>query len=166
MAKNPSATPKDETKIKVHPAGAKNFELAEFRSPHFFVTIPHSDKLEDILKPEYWANHATNGKVQPRALMTCIDEHLRWEASLRVLQRGPTFLRVALIHHVEYDVAVRGDAEIESLRVKYRVEARGQNGWRVVDPNNNELISGLTDEKEANAYLDKHLGTLNQKVAA
>ena len=70
-----------------------------------------ADNLDDICKPSYWAHHAA--RVTPKSLLTCIDQRLRWEADLRVLEAGRNYLRVAVVRHVEYDVKALGRPEIE-----------------------------------------------------
>ena len=99
-------------------------------------------------------------------MLTCIDQRLRWEADLRVLEAGRNYLRVAVVRHVEYDVKALGQPEIERLRALHTIASNGQNGWRVVDPDGTVLFAGLPTRGDAEAALDGHLATMNRKAAA
>ena len=150
--------------IKTCPASVAAFQPADVVERRFIAQIPHTDSFEDILVPEYWAHHAA--KVSPRALITCIDEHLRWEAEMRVLEAGQTWLKLAVLRHTEYTLVVRGEGEIERLRSRYVVEQNGQNGWRIIGPTGQQLVSGLATESNARAYLDSHLAALSLRPSA
>lgn len=161
----PAATPKPATRpVRTCPNGHTVFQQALHVESRFMVQIPPNDTLEDICKPSYWAHHAA--RATPKALLTCIDEHNRWEADLRVLEAGRTFLRVAVVRHVEYDVKTLGDADLEKLRSKYTIESNGQNGWRVIDPERNVIVSGKISRADAEAALNAHLQLMNRAVAA
>jgi len=105
MVKKPVSNPAaaDATAfVKTCPNGHSVFQLATHVESRFMVQIPEGDQLDDICKPSYWAHHAA--RVTPKSLLTCIDQRLRWEADLRVLEAGRNYLRVAVVRHVEYDV--------------------------------------------------------------
>ncbi len=164
-ANNPSPAPKmEEVQNKTCPNTHNVFQSASHVEFRYMVQIPPDDTLEDICKPSYWAHHAA--RVTPKALLTCIDKHLRWEADLRVLEAGRNFLRVAVIRHVEYKVKTVGDADLQKIKEKHTIESNGQNGWRVLDDQNNILVSGLATRDMAEQYLDTHLASMNRKVAA
>jgi len=161
----PAATPQPaKAPVRTCPNGHTVFQQAHHVESRFMVQIPEADGLADICKPSYWAHHAV--RVPPKSLLTCIDEHNRWEADLRVLEAGRTFLRVAVVRHVEYDVKTLGDADLEKLRARYTIESNGQNGWRVVDPERNVIVSGKICRADAEAALDAHLQLMNRAVAA
>lgn len=159
-----AAAPAATVTIKTCPPGVKAFQPADVVERRFMVQIPHTDTFEDILAPEYWAHHAA--KVSPRALLTCIDEHLRWEAELRVLEAGQTWLKVAVIRLTKYNFKERGESEIEKLRKMFKVEANGQNGWRVLGPSGQPLVSGLATEANAQSFLNTHLAAVSHRASA
>lgn len=165
--KNPevvSDTATTSISTKTCPSGTDSFMLATHVENRYMVKIPHGDTLDDICKPSYWGHHAA--RVTPKSLLTCIDEYLRWEADLRVLEAGRNFLRVAVVRHVEYKVKTMGDADLEKLRLQHRIENMGQNGWRVIDPDHNILSSGHATRDLAQHALETHLNSMNRKVAA
>jgi hypothetical protein len=150
--------------VKTCPNGHSVFQLASHVESRFMVQIPEGDRLDDICKPSYWAHHAA--RVTPKSLLTCVDQRLRWEADLRVLEAGRNYLRVAVVRHVEYDVKALGRPEMERLRGLHTIESNGQNGWRVVDPDGIVLFAGLTSRVDAECALDTHLGIMNRQAAA
>lgn len=167
MAKKPVSNPTGTDAaavVRTCPNGHSVFQLASHVESRFMVQIPEVDKLDDICKPSYWAHHAA--RVTPKSLLTCIDQRLRWEADLRVLEAGRNYLRVAVVRHVEYDVKALGQPEIERLRALHAIASNGQNGWRVVDPDGTVLFAGLATRGDAEAALDGHLATMNRKAAA
>jgi hypothetical protein len=160
-----SKSAKKETatiEAKVCRPGPGIVQQAEVVENRYVVVTP--DSLDDALKPEYWAHHAA--RIAPLSVITLIDRERKWEADIRVMQKGDTWLRCVVIRHIEYDVKVRGKEDLAGVRERYRIELNGANGWRVVDPLNNQLVDGLVDEAEANAFLDKHLDSLNFASAA
>ncbi|MEM9471754.1 MAG: hypothetical protein AAGA00_07335 [Pseudomonadota bacterium] len=167
MAKKPVSNPSAADTaafVKTCPNGPSVFQQASHFENRFMVQIPDGDQLDDICKPSYWAHHAA--RVTPKSLLTCIDQRLRWEADLRVLEAGRNYLRVAVVRHVAYDVKALGRPEIERLRKLHAIESNGQNGWRVIDPDGVVLFAGLTTRVDAEWALDTHLGTMNRKAVA
>lgn len=150
--------------VKTCPNSPTMFQQALHVESRFMVQIPEADKLIDICKPSYWAHHAV--RVRPKSLLTCIDQRLRWEADLRVLEAGYNYLRVAVVRHVEYDVQTLGQPEIERLKALHAIESNGQNGWRIIAPEGAVLFAGLATREVAERVLDTHLASMNRKAAA
>lgn len=168
MAKKPvqaAASPAAARQIvKTCPNGHTVFQQAHHVESRFMVQIPEADRLADICKPSYWAHHAV--RVPPKSLLTCIDQHCRWEADLRVLEAGRNYLRVAVVRHVAYDVQALGQPEIERLKALHSTESNGQNGWRIIDPDGAVLFAGLATRADADRVLDTHLKAMNRSLAA
>jgi len=162
VVKQASSTP--SISVKVCPPGVKAFQPSDVVERRFMVQIPHTDTFDDILAPEYWAHHAA--KVSPRALLTCIDEHLRWEAELRVLEAGQTWLKVAVIRHTPYQMTARGNSELEKLRSLFKIEHNGQNGWRILNPSGQPLVAGLASEANAKTFLETHIAAMSLRASA
>ncbi len=160
MARPRKNTPK---LVKTLLAGPRWFQQAEQVTANYVAQIPDGDEIEDLIRPDYWAHHAA--RVPALAMITCFDVKRRWEAVLRVIEKGPTYLRVVLLYSVDYEVEVRNTDEIDRIKKLYRIESQGQNGWRVIDPNGRELVAGLTTEGDANEFVDKLLATMNRAAA-
>ena len=145
------------------PSGHTVVQQAHHVESRFMVQIPHGHGLADICKPSYWAHHAA--RVPPRSLLTCIDQRNRWEADLRVLEAGRTYLRVAVVRHVKYDVQMQGQPEIDRLRALHAIDDNGQNGWRVIAPDGTVLFAGLAARQDAERALTTHLSSMHRRSA-
>jgi len=153
--KNAQNASKTGTGLVQLPASGKWFKNEDHVVQNFFVTVPQAHGKEVITNPQYWAHHAR--RTTPMSMIVCVDELKRWEIWLRVLEVGQTFLRVAPVHSIDYEVKSMTEQDAELIKAGFRVEERGENGWRVVDINNKVLQEGLLSQGEANAFVESHI---------
>jgi hypothetical protein len=73
------------------------FGLAEHKINHFAVEADADTTVEDLLRPEYWANVAPNLRPHGGDEITVICEDMSFRAHLWVVNAGHTWANVQLI---------------------------------------------------------------------
>ncbi len=159
------AVPAPEPLPKRLPAGNRHFNLDNSGSKvaWYLATIPKHDTLDDILDPSYWTHH-TN--VSPKSIIMALGEEGGYEVWLRVIERTKTFLRVAPIHYVKYEVRAQSTEARNKLIESYRIEQLDQHGWRAIDRDNNIIIDGQATRAQVEAYVEKYVDVMFPQTKA
>lgn len=118
-----------------------------------FVARPrYHDKLDDVLKPAYWAHNARD--LRPGTLIRVMPEGLEWYAELIVIDADAVSAKVKLLPNSYgslVDTPVRKDAASD-----FKAEPNGKS-WRVIRKVDGQVVqSGLHGEAEALAWILKN----------
>jgi len=139
-----------------------SLKLAEQTINAHAVLIDVDVTPDDILRPEFWCHEAA--KMTSLALITVINRLKGWEANIRVVEVGKGWARVVLLSKTDWETVSKDTAEVSRIKLQYKIQPRSD-GWRVIDPSGQAIISGLTSENEANKFVDDLLATMNAKAA-
>lgn len=122
-----------------------------------FAEVPAGTTLEDVLTPEYWANHTQ--RLKRGAVIEILSEDSALDCELRVLKVGQTFAHVRLLRNYIDDESVRNTPKLhEKVKVDYGGK---QDRWRVM--HRGEVVnSGLETKAEAEKAAEEY----RQKIAA
>lgn len=113
---------------------------------HMTAKVPEGTTLEDVTTPGYWANHSF--RLKPGAVIEVISDDNKLDCDLRVLETGPTFVKVRVLRHY-----VEATKKANPLPAEVADEVKHEYGnkterWRVV--HKGEVIkSGFGTEAEA-----------------
>jgi len=139
------------------PLKATAMDHAHYTRLSMFAEVPAGTTLEDVLMPEFWANHTA--RLKRGAVIEVLAEDNSLDCELRVLKVGQTFANVRLLRHYAGDDAARQPVKIqEDVKVDYGGK---QDRWRVI--HRGEVVnSGLETKAEA----EKAAEDYRQKIAA
>jgi hypothetical protein len=133
-----------------------SFKRAEVVEVQWVHRAEASDTIDDVKQPDYWTNVSMT--VTPLSKITVINSAMGWEVHLRILAVNGKLVKVAVLDEIQWDTGVSG-ADISRLRDQYRCEHRSD-GWRVVNTDGLQLISGLGSEAEAKKFVDGLLDSM------
>jgi len=139
------------------PLKATAMDHAHYTRLSMFAEVPAGTTLEDVLMPEFWANHTA--RLKRGAVIEVLAEDNSLDCELRVLKVGQTFANVRLLRHYAGDDTARQPVKIqEDVKVDYGGK---QDRWRVI--HRGEVVSsGLETKAEA----EKAAEDYRQKIAA
>ena len=136
---------------------SSNFKQAEFYYPHMAYTMEVGHKVEDALKPEYWASVAH--KLAARELQGGLDRagaviELRSEdhsiyAELYVRAVHPAGLDVALLNSTP--IGTQKTSKSEAFEERWNP---GHKGWDVVRRSDSVVVSSGKDHKTKESALE------------
>lgn len=133
------------------------FHLKDGKNPGLWLCVPKDTHVEDLLVPEFWANFAASGKIQP-----CFTVEVHWDdrsqfAELYVLNHGRNWASMSLMRHVPLSGAVR-QSEGEHFRVEYNGPVEQH---RIINLKTGTVLrSGFGTKLEADRFLADHLRKL------
>lgn len=164
MAAAPAKTeaPKAEEKPYVSsPLSAMAFKATEYARTAYVATIPALVTLDDVLKPNYWTNIASNTalRLQPTDHIECVWEDFSQYAELLVIRPTKVAVTVGLIQHVDLR-AGSGDIDLGNEMANYLVRFAGAGiGYRIIYKPDNTVVKGdgLPTETAARQWLVNHL---------
>ena len=122
---------------------------AEYTRNVFSVVPEFGTKLEDMLKPEYWAH--TGAKLHPTDRIEVIAEDNTWFAELFVVSCARNWAKVTTLRFVE----LAESTPDETPAIEYKINWGGQNvKHRVVRLSDNATIKdGFASAAEAKKWL-------------
>jgi hypothetical protein len=124
-----------------------NLKLLAQEANQYAVKLDQGHRFEDMLNPDYWANHAR--KIRKNTLLFCTAYDDSFYAILWVYDAGPTWLRVRKIVHESFEK----DEKLSSDPSLYTID-KVQNGWRVIHKDSKALLaSGLDSEEAAESFV-------------
>jgi replicative DNA helicase len=137
---------------------------AEFARVIFAVTPEYGTKIEDVLKPEYWAHVAS--KLKPRCRIEVLAEDNSYFAELLVVTCGKTFASVTVLRHIDLTGKVAkpqtapdnteglGEFSTADHYVDY---VQGQSKGRVIQRATKIVVKdGFASKKEAAKWMRDH----------
>ena len=94
-----------------------------------FAEVPVGTTLDDVLTPEYWANHTQ--RLKRGAVIEILSEDSALDCELRVLKVGPTYAHVRLLrNYVENTTANPVSSGLhEDVKVSFGGK---QDRWRII----------------------------------
>lgn len=129
------------------------FKSAEYVRSVWAVTAEEGMRVEDMLKPDYWAHVASSlkpwDKIEVRA------EDGAFYAELIVMQASRNWAKVRVVHQVELNEALPEGTDVDGHIVKW---SGPHAKWRVIRASDKSVIhEGASSEAEAKKWLDDHL---------
>lgn len=133
------------------PLKATAMDHAHYTRLSLFAEVPEGTTLEDILTPEYWANHTQ--RLKRGAVIEILSEDNSLDCEIRVLKVGQTFAHVRLLRVYTDADGKRKDQKIhEDVKVDYGGK---QDRWRIM--HRGEVVtSGLETKAEAEKAADDY----------
>jgi hypothetical protein len=146
---NPAPAPVElKQPRRAKPNSFKRSEMVEVRFTHY---LEADDTFEDCLRPDFWTT--VSDRIMAMSHLTAINKFHGWEAEFRIINVANKLVKLVPLRLTKWETQVT-DSDVERLKSNYRKETRAD-GWRVIDDNGNQLISGLGSEKEAQAFIDQ-----------
>ena len=126
------------------PLKATAMDHAHYARLNLFAEVPEGTTLEDVLTPEYWANHTQ--RLKRGAVIEILAEDNSLDCEVRVLKVGQTYAHVRLLRVYTEQAGKRSDQKIhEDVKVDYGGK---QDRWRVM--HRGEVVTaGLETKVEA-----------------
>lgn len=135
---------------------AGRFQLAEQMIQGWAVTVEHGTKIEDVLKPEFFAHVAR--ALRPFAKIMVLADDMSFYAELMVKSAGATWANVEPLVVLDLTASPARDDPVSEYSVGY---GGPHHKWRVLQASASEPVSkGHESEKLARAWLDDHLKAL------
>lgn len=133
------------------------FKLAEFTREHWCVTAPHGTTVQDMLKPEVWANVAR--RLKPWSIIEVRAEDGSFFAQLVVLAAERTWAKCAVLFEVKLttsDVSKTQDAGVSGYQYQWKGAKLGHCIIRINDkepvhinaPSKADALHWLTERKD------------------
>lgn len=133
----------------------------------FVATIPHSTTMEDILKPEYWAN------VYKKLTAHKTHIHANWEDGsrlvvLRVIGVGVNYAKVRVMHDYSFVEDIekskpRESGNIDDYEVAFKTY---HHKWSVIRKSDKSYVKDMFDtEVEAREWLERFVSGEVAKAA-
>jgi hypothetical protein len=105
-------------------------QTAEYLAPHFFVVVDNDVTVDDIMRPAFWAHHAS--RLKRFNTITIVREDDSLDMDVRVVAAGQGFVRVrpiriwedeavAAARAAEASAAETAPAEIVVLPEEYKI---------------------------------------------
>lgn len=131
------------------PLKATAMDHAHYARLNMFAEVPAGTTLEDVLSPEFWANHVQ--RLKRGAIIEILSEDNALDCDVRVLKVGPTFAHIRLLRcHTDEVERVASEVHAE-VSVNYTK----QNRWRVMH-HGKVVIEGLETKVEAEAKAEEY----------
>lgn len=116
-----------------------------------FAEVPAGTTLDDVLTPEYWANHTQ--RLKRGAVIEILSEDSALDCELRVLKVGLTFAHVRLLRNYIEGAA---PAAPTSLHEDVKVSFGGkQDRWRIIH-RDAVVQSGMETKAEAEKAAEEY----------
>jgi len=116
-----------------------------------FAEVPAGTTLEDVLTPEFWANHTP--RLKRGAIIEVLSEDNVLDCDLRVLKVGQTFANVRLLRHYVGGEEARTAPKIhEDVTVNYGGK---QDRWRIMH-RGTVVTSGLETKADAEKAAEEY----------
>lgn len=141
-----------------------NVHVAEYARQHFRIVVPYGHTIDDVKKPEYWANVAR--KFNPHDLVEFVAEDGSFYAEAIVLDKGPLWAKVFIKNL--WDLNAKAQMPVESVAVElpteivdetaYEVKWGGPSAkFRIHKKDTNELLApdSFQTKEDALAFLVK-----------
>ena len=138
---------------------ASGMKLAEYIRCVYAVTVDFGVTIEDVLRPEFWANVSTSLKVNDR--IEVLAEDGTFYAELIVLDCSPTHAKVAILTH-------RNFSSVETEKVEstpdYKVTWGGNTAkFRIIRVADNAVVhSGEATKQAADLWLSDYIAALSR----
>lgn len=145
--------PKANTVKKLH---VNRFHVAEYSRQVWHIIPDAEHTIEDLLRTEYWAH--TCSKMSINDHIEAIWDDGNTYAEFKVLNKGDTWAKVALIHKADLS---KSDAEAPEKKEMFEVKWRGPRlKWAVERLSDGERLSSEHNDKETAAeWLVEHKKT-------
>lgn len=131
-------------------------QLVEFARRSFQIIPPPSDKVEDLLRLDYWA-HVSRG-FKPFDRIEAIAEDGTWYADILILAVGRAWAKVSIIHYKELE-----KVRPEHLESEYEISwGSPVTKWRVIRRQDRQVLKdNLDSQQTASNWLTDHLRALS-----
>lgn len=144
----------DQQSIQLAP-GMEHLAQFEQVSTRYDAKIPIGVKLDDILKPEFWAHHSVRLTPFDEIRARAIDGS--WMAYLVVLDCARTWARVHVLQVVNFTPIELSEQEVQAFIDAHQVVHRGPHKWSVVRKSDSGVLhEGMASKADANTWLEKH----------
>jgi hypothetical protein len=137
---------------------------ADFARVIFAVTPEYGTKIEDVLKPEYWAHVAS--KLKPRCRIEVLAEDNSYFAELLVITCGKTFASVTVLRYIDLSGKVpkpetasdKTEGLDEFNTADHYVDyVTGQSRGRVIQRSSKNVVKeGFASKKDAAVWMRAH----------
>lgn len=123
--------------------------------------IVHAHTLDDILKPDYWANVTSTQPIKAGDEIKAWAEDGSWLARLFVRDKADKWAKVALLNHHKFDLA---DQDVERATAEYVTLYRGRiQKHCVVRIKDNAIIKeGFGSDAEARIAMAEHVKAMRR----
>ncbi len=134
---------------KKAPAYSGQMKESQFTVRDYTITLPPGHTVNDALRPEYWAHHAAkldapNGRDRQGDRVTIKDAHGDWEATLRVVAKGDSWVKMAVLTAVLH----KGNgADPEPADAVFKVQFVPPGQWNVVNRRSGKIEAGPFSDK-------------------
>lgn len=116
-----------------------------------FAEVPAGTTLDDVLTPEYWANHTQ--RLKRGAVIEILSEDSALDCELRVLKVGPTFAHVRLLrNYIESAAPAVSTGLHEDVKVSFGGK---QDRWRITH-RDAVVQSGMETKAEAEKAAEEY----------
>jgi hypothetical protein len=116
-----------------------------------FAEPPAGTTLEDVLNPEYWANHTQ--RLKRGAVIEVLSEDSLLDCDLRVLKVGPTYAHVRLLRNYVESASVSAPSVLhEDVKVSFGGK---QDRWRIIH-RDAVVQSGMETKAEAEKAAEEY----------
>lgn len=116
-----------------------------------FAEVPAGTTLDDVLTPEYWANHTQ--RLKRGAVIEILSEDSGLDCELRVLKVGPTFAHVRLLrNYIESAAPAVSTGLHEDVKVSFGGK---QDRWRITH-RDAVVQSGMETKAEAEKAAEEY----------
>lgn len=116
-----------------------------------FAEVPAGTTLDDVLTPEYWANHTQ--RLKRGAVIEILSEDSALDCELRVLKVGPTFAHVRLLrNYIESAAPTVSTGLHEDVKVSFGGK---QDRWRITH-RDAVVQSGMETKAEAEKAAEEY----------
>lgn len=130
--------------------------LAEQVRTLHYADIPAGLKLEDVMKPAFWAHYTR--EMRPNDLIETVCEDGTWEALLRVMFISTAEVVLSKVYHVVHDKASADEMSTDVHEIKW---ISPQVKYAVVRKDNGTVIKDhLYPKDQAIAYLQQHMKSI------
>ena len=136
------------------------FSLYEYQNQVWTATAESGTGIEDLAKPDYFANIAN--KLQQYDRICVRVDTGEWYVELLVVACGKNWAKTVVTMQVEFNESVNADEGRDAVFDLYSVVHRGPHcKWSVVRKADKEVIKEYCGTKsEAQAWLSSYLVTL------
>ncbi len=133
------------------PLKATAMDHAHYVRLSMFAEVPAGTTLEDVLTPEYWANHTA--RMKRGAVIEILSEDSALDCELRVLKVGPTYAHVRLLrNYVDTAAAPVANSLHEDVKVSFGGK---QDRWRIIH-RDAVVQSGMETKAEAEKAAEEY----------
>jgi hypothetical protein len=130
---------------QIPPRDNLGFYPAEFRETRSLCYVPAGFDLNEALKPAFWVH--LGYKLKPGDAIDIFPDDMAWEASVRVIEAGPMWARVAL----RYKLDLRTQSDDASA---LSIEWAGPHAKHRVLRGKDVLKDGFAKKADAQHWID------------